>query len=628
MDLTPLLGITDDGELYLEGWKRCPMGQSPSPFNTVKQTQRLKQVMLGNPQDSENVFRWDSVKINLPGTIDYKPGVPWIAKFRRDGKIAADAHDYVDDLRGTAPTAEDAWRVSSRIAKTASFHGVQDAARKRREQTQRPGAWAGVVCGTHPKRPYMSVTQEKWSKTQSEIQRLRDEVEARDKASPKGTVNCKVLEQVTGFLNHIGRAYWVVRIYLNGIYATMNSWRPDRDEEGWKLGSDVILENESVRKPTLNNPARVRMVPRMLFDVEALEKLTASKEPPQRTLRPVKHGAVARYYFGDASGAGFGMSGWSPGDDQIEVDFGSWDREKMSKSSSNFRELANIVMKIEQMFAEHKLNELSETLIFTDNMHAEAAFYRGSAKSPEVLRLMLRLHKILLHGDVFIHVVWVAGKRMIVQGTDGLSRSDLTSGVMRGDAMLNFVPLHKSAPERQPRVVTNLLHYIIDDISSVIPLSIQDWFTKPQTMDGTFIWTPPPCIADVAVFMIAEAWQIRPWNTHIFLAPSILSGRWRRMLTKVSDMYCVLPFAHNVWPKDSEHEPLTLAFIFPLLNRRSWRAKFSDVLATARNELRTLHRQPMPHSRDRVRQLWSHARTLEPVRSGLSCSMLRGSRRI
>ena len=79
IDLTQLIGITDDGELYLEGWKRCPMGQSPSPFNTVQQTRRLKQIMLGNPQDSENVFRWDSVKINLPGTIDYKPGVPWIA---------------------------------------------------------------------------------------------------------------------------------------------------------------------------------------------------------------------------------------------------------------------------------------------------------------------------------------------------------------------------------------------------------------------------------------------------------------------------------------------------------------------------------------------------------------------
>ena len=161
MDLTPLFGKTESGELYIEGWYRCPMGQSPFPFNTVQQTRRLKRVMMGDAADEENVFRWAGVRVNLPGSIDYQPGIPWIAKYRSTGELAADAHDYVDDLRGTGPTAEDAWQVSSRIAKTASFHGVQDAARKRREQTQSPGAWAGVVCGTEPRRPYKTITQEK-----------------------------------------------------------------------------------------------------------------------------------------------------------------------------------------------------------------------------------------------------------------------------------------------------------------------------------------------------------------------------------------------------------------------------------------------------------------------------------
>jgi len=43
-----------------------------------------------------------------------------------------------------------------------------------------------------------------------------------------------------------------------------------------------------------------------------------------------------------------------------------------------------------------------------------------------------------------------AGKRMIAQGTDGLSRGDLDSGVMRSADMLSFVPLHLSALERAP----------------------------------------------------------------------------------------------------------------------------------------------------------------------------------
>ena len=529
MDLTPLFRETETGELYIEGWYRCPMGQSPSPFNTVQQTRRLKRVMMGDPSDEENVFRWSSVRVNLPGTVDYQPGVPWIAKYRSTGELAADAHDYVDDLRGTGPTAEDAWQVSSRIAKTASFHGVQDAARKRREQTQSPGAWAGVVCGTEPRRPYKTVSQEKWEKTKKEVGRLREEMDQLATATPKDTMNSKTLEQVAGFLNHVGRAFPVIRIYLNGVYATLNSWRPDRDDEGWKIGSDTLHLQDPLG---LETPKRVRMVSRMRFDIEALESLTSASSPPRRMLRPDKQGATVRYFFGDASGAGFGMSGWTPGDHQVEVDFGAWDPKAMQGSSSNFRELANIVMKIEQLSEEDRLNSLAEVFIFTDNMHAESAFYRGTAKSPEVLSLMFRLHRVLMKGEAFIHFVWVAGKRMITQGTDGLSRSDLTSGVMRGDAMLDFVPLHLTVDQRQPRVISSLLRRLVDDTDQVHVLKMNDWFSKPTDNNGVFVWLPPPCLADVAVFTMAEAWHVRPWNTHIFIAPSLMSGRWRRMLAK------------------------------------------------------------------------------------------------
>ena len=623
MDLTPIYGKTETGELFVEGWARCPMGQSPSPFNTVQQTRRLKRVMLGKADDPENVFRWSRVITNLPGTRTYQPGIPWIAKYRSTGELAADAHDYVDDLRGTGPTAEDAWQVSSKIAKTASYHGVQDAARKRREQTQSPGAWAGVVCGTSPRRPFMAVSQEKWDKTKKEIARLRKEVDERTQAKPRGSISRKTLEQVAGFLNHVGRAYLVIRIYLNGVYASMNSWRPDRDEDGWKVGSETLEDNIEA---TDKAPERVRMVPRMEFDIEALEQLTESAEPPQRILRPDKQGAKVRYFFGDASGAGFGMSGWTPGDEKVEVDFGSWESDKMQGSSSNFRELANIVMKIEQMAKEGRLNSLAEVFIFTDNMHAESAFYRGTAKSPEVLRLMFRLHKILMIGEAFVHVVWVSGKRMIAQGTDGLSRSDLTNGVMRGTDMLEFVPLHKTAAERQPRLLTKFLRQVVDDIDPMRILDVADWFAVPQEQDGVFVWIPPPCLADVAVFLMAEAWHVRPWNTHVLLAPSLLSGRWRRMLSKAVDMFCVLPFSEEFWPKDIEHEPLTIAFAFPLLNRNHWRIKFSDILKHEGDVLRQMHRKSIAHARDYLRQFWVRSRALETMPGGVSSSMLRGAR--
>ncbi|KAL7562228.1 hypothetical protein ACA910_004037 [Epithemia clementina (nom. ined.)] len=173
MDLSPIYGKRSDGSFWIEGWTRCPMGQSPSPYATIQQTRRLKCLVFATGARGKcNIFRWKDIRVNMPGQEECQPGEPWKSKRQADGRLAADTHDYVDDLRGTAPTAEAAWQVGAAIAKTASYHGVQDAGRKRRAQTQRPGAWAAVVCGSYTNRPFISVTQSKWDKTKNEIARL------------------------------------------------------------------------------------------------------------------------------------------------------------------------------------------------------------------------------------------------------------------------------------------------------------------------------------------------------------------------------------------------------------------------------------------------------------------------
>eukprot|EP00978_Attheya_sp_CCMP212_P031352 scaffold118127_cov59-Attheya_sp.AAC.1 len=80
--------------------------------------------------------------MNLPGNVDHDPSKPNVYKVRTDGSIAADIVSYVDDNRVSAGSRESAWLASSKVAKTASWLGLQDAARKRRPPSQRPGAWA------------------------------------------------------------------------------------------------------------------------------------------------------------------------------------------------------------------------------------------------------------------------------------------------------------------------------------------------------------------------------------------------------------------------------------------------------------------------------------------------------
>ena len=75
-------------------------------------------------------------------------------------------------------------------------------------------------------------------------------------------------------------------------------------------------------------------------------------------------------------------------------------------------------------------------------------------------------------------LVHVSGERMKWQGTDGLSRGNLLEGVMKGENMLTYVPLHLSALERSPRLLSWIKSWI--EIPEAPPLEVlkpEDWFT-------------------------------------------------------------------------------------------------------------------------------------------------------
>ena len=228
-----------------------------------------------------------------------------------------------------------------------------------------------------------------------------------------------------------------------------------------------------------------------------------------------------------------------------------------------------------------------------------------------------------MKGHCFIHVVWVSGKRMIAQGTDGLSRGELTSGVMRGMPMLEFVPLHLSVLDHRKGPVLDFLREITGD-EEFVRLQPFQWLLEPHDTDGNFLWTPPPAIADVAVFQMAEAIHVRPWNTHVVILPGLMTSRWRKLLSKNSDLHLTLPFDEEFWPRDVEFEKLTLAIPFPLLARSPWRVKCTPLLQQFESEVRKLQGQSLAQYRRCLRELWISARAFQPMPTGLACSLLSG----
>jgi hypothetical protein len=607
-------------------WDRPAMGLTASPYQAVQTATRGKRVMLGDRKDPKNPFAWDEVVLNAPGQADYDPTLPWIYKARGDTLIASDIHTYIDDNRSTANSSQGAWQASSKVAKVCAWLGMQDAARKRRAPSQAPGAWAGTVIRTDGTTVEKMVSQSRWDKTREKIRWIDRQLtnasqdEDLDSNCPKGHLPHKKLESIRGFLVYVSRTYQEFVPLLKGIHLTLDSWRKGRASSGWRKEVDIFddedfegchltnaiderlvpLEERLVddQDPEAKPPSYVVAVPRLAQDLGTLLKLTETLEPPAVPVRPTA--VIVGYLVGDASGAGHGSSFMITLERKLSLAHGTWG-DKASKRSSNFRELGNLVRRVEQLVKRGQIPRGTELFIFTDNFVTESVFYKGAARSPHLHALVERLRMLQLHHGLFIHMLWIAGTRMIEQGSDDLSRGGFSSGVMAGRDFLSFLPLDSSALELSP----GLESWVADTFPGRhkwTTLSAEGWYTDGHG-DGHFIWAPPPALADAVLEQLCESVICRPWNAHVFICPAHMTYRWRKQLRKVADLVVTVPVGGSLWPAEC-HEPIVIALICPLLAYSPWRVKESERLAQGRGALPKMWSSDWSVEGDLLRKLW------------------------
>jgi hypothetical protein len=68
---------TSVSDLLWGGWHRCAMGIRLSPYQCVQGIALTEEIILGDHTDPTNVFSWDTVRLNLPGSDDYDPSLPF-----------------------------------------------------------------------------------------------------------------------------------------------------------------------------------------------------------------------------------------------------------------------------------------------------------------------------------------------------------------------------------------------------------------------------------------------------------------------------------------------------------------------------------------------------------------------
>jgi len=199
----------------------------------------------------------------------------------------------------------------------------------------------------------------------------------------------------------------------------------------------------------------------------------------------------------------------------------------------------------------------AELWLFTDNSTAESCFVRGSSTSKLLHNLVLRLRKVELKAGMTLHVVHVAGTRMIEQGTDGCSRGSLMEGVLAVREMLDFVNLAETAFERHPPLLTWVQMWTQN--SKLKVLKPEEWFQEAHGITGgarngdgiwipshapkwqVYLWGPPPVIADAALEEMLKAIQKRQDAYYVFCVPRLYTPKWRRLFFKACDFHFSLP---------------------------------------------------------------------------------------
>ena len=357
--------MSEGGGTLWECWNRMAMGMCPSPWVTIRLLMWMMEIVVGDPKILSNPFRWDRVILNLPGDVNYNPGMPRVYKWNTVvDAIACDYKFFCDDFRVIGPNEDLTRQATHKLETTMAYLGIQDATRKRRKVTKRPGEWTGSILLTVDEVGlFATVSQQKWDRAKSIVNKWKERV-----LSSKCKANYKELESDVGFLVHLAMTYSNIKPFLKGLYSTLNEWRKDRDDQGWKMSQkahDLFLqlgrkagdtyEHTDLSACTDNEqaPDFVNVVPLMVDHIKILNDMFQSDQLTLLLKRGFSH-FEAMYIFGDASGLGFGSSSWVKGD-RVQYRYGIWGMD-VNESTSNYRELRNLVESLERSGVAGELN--------------------------------------------------------------------------------------------------------------------------------------------------------------------------------------------------------------------------------------------------------------------------------
>lgn len=637
-------------------WCRLSFGWTCSPYSAVSMMMRAVEFAKRPPTDPTSEFRVAKVVLNLPGCPGYDPSLPRVRMLRVDGTVCSDAVVFVDDGRIISASAYLGRLAIRQLTAGLQVLGIQDAGRKREFGGQRPRAWTGGVVHTDQNSTRKFVVQKKWDKLKTFLN---------DVLTCGSGMQRKLFESGIGFLIHLATVYEFLRPYLVGFYLAQNQFREGRDADGWPVTDDCrnlmerdldVLGNagdwhqrmlklrrmERRREGEDNEdedigetgrgwirhcaaeskgpdpPPLVPITDLCRRNATSLQRLTAGDHPTQRFVRPPVGRSDVGYIGTDASGEGFGGREELVGKAGVTstIFWGYWGDQTTGRSS-NWREMRTGIDQIRRGVAEGRFVGL-DLWFFTDNEVFERAFYKGYSSSPDLYAMIEELWSLCVKGNFILHVVHVAGTRMIDTGIDGLSRGDVELQHLTRP-LRHSVPLHLSPTERSPELSKWIRHWSNPEAKLAEPL---DWIYNAQ-MGGThhlnakpvdWIWDLAPGAALHAMEELALGRTKRlDLLRGVIAVPALLMPEWYRRFSKVADVFFRIPAGCiPEWGEDM-HEPLTIGIFLPSFSYEPWDWSKVPWLGSFGRALSAMFKTRDPRARYYLHEFWANATRLSDM---------------
>jgi hypothetical protein len=639
-----MIDTRNDGSAEVHWFARfCVLhfGGRPSPFNAGMGQQRILEWVKKSPSDISSPFAYAKVIHNLPTSFTWDPSLPRVMRIREDGELASAETNYVDDIHPTARGKDktNAVILAKFMKSRMNWVGNQADDKKYRPPTCRPGAWKGEIMHTDQPLPRKSTTTKKWV-------RFKDGVSwVLDNSRTVSVLSTAELRRIAGLGINVTDVYKDARCYLKGFFNAVESFRANRDLNGWRLqvemeaglnsdselrddsgltisqletameaAEELELQDASTAKAAEGYPLTTKITPELISHCEALLDLFDSDTPRTVFIRPASAHSY-RYYVGDASREGLGGATQFP-DGSIKGRRGVWNAD-FAEGGSNLREAQN---QVNHLIREIRagMHDGCELWAFTDNGCWSAVWLKGLSTAKHLFELVLKLKIECRIHEVYLHVCHISGTRMIESGVDGWSRGNFDSGISLGYDLRTFLPLSLSCVDvAGGTVLPWLKSWMAEDF--VTTLTPEGWFWDGH-LPGTHVWTPPPAAALIALKQLARSRHKRPHDlTHVVLIPRLLYWEeWQSRFQKEMDIWFVL-HAGTVWPHFA-HEPLIIGLSFPMYRSYPWLLRLeSEKVVEIGRALSKLSKESHLRVGHYLRKLWSEPGALPQVHRSLVC---------